>query len=57
MLPAINNKLYQSIVSAMISLPNQSPERRRLEVLQKQLSEAQQEMYRDKSISVWLKAG
>lgn len=57
MIPAITPKFYQSIVAAMVAAPMGSPERTRLSVLQRQLAEAQQELAREKTLDVWVKAG
>lgn len=59
MLPAIHSKLYHQIVNTLIALPWKDPERARLEELQRQLADAQQQMSRARGgvLEEWLKAG
>jgi hypothetical protein len=56
-IPAISSKLYQTVITEMLKRPFNSPERRQLEALQRQLSEAQQAMLKDKTLDAWHKAG
>ena len=57
MMPAINAKLYQALVAEMVKLTSNTPERRRLSALQRQLAEAQHAMLLDKTLDAWHKAG
>lgn len=57
MLPAINQKLYLAVVSAVANYSTINPDRLRLMVLQRQMAEAQQAMATEKTLDTWLKAG
>lgn len=57
MLPVITPKFYQSLVNTLIAEPMNSPERKRLSALQRQLAEAQQVLAATKTLDIWQKAG